>query len=69
MKYQGLIKKSRTYDLTALSQFIDVLAPIYMTLKPEDIGVSVAVYAVIRLLINFGQVRLRSLTTGPVGEK
>lgn len=69
MKYQGLIKKSRTYDLTAVSQLVDVLAPVYLMLTPEDLGIGVVVYAGIRVLINFAQVRLRSLTTGPVGQK
>ena len=67
--YKGCIKKSRTLDMTAVSQFIDVLAPIYIMLKPEDLGISVAVYAGIRILINYAQVRLRYLTTGPVGDK
>lgn len=68
-KYKGFIKKSRTYDSIALSQLIDVIAPIYMMLKPEDLGISIVAYAVIRIIINFAQVRLRAKTTGPVGQK
>ena len=67
--YKGLIKQSRTLDLTALSQFIDVLAPVYIMLSPEDLGISAVAYAVIRVGINFAQARLRYLTTGPVGKK
>ena len=69
MKYKGVIKKSRTLDLTVISQFIDVLAPVYIMLSPEDLGVGVITYAIIRVAINFAQARLRYLTTGPVGEK
>ena len=67
--YKGVIKKSRSLDVTALSQFVDVLAPIYIMLQPEDIGISVVAYAAIRVLLNYAQMRLRFLTTGPVGEK
>lgn len=69
MKYNGIIKKSRTYDLTAISQMIDAAAPILIMLSPEDLGVTVLGYAIIRMLINALQAFLRHKTTGPVGDK
>ena len=69
MAYKGLIKKSRTYDLTALSQLLDVAAPVFILYSPEQLGITVPVYMGLRILINWGAVALRKRTTGPVGVK
>jgi len=69
MSYQGLINKSRTLDLTAISQVIDVIAPIWVLYSPEQIGISVPVYIGIRMLLNGLAAYLRYETKGPVGEK
>lgn len=68
-KYNGVIKKSRTYDLAALSQTIDAVVPIFILYSPEQIGVAVPVYMGIRMALNGLAAWLRSKTTGPVGEK
>jgi len=69
MSYQGLINKSRTLDLTAISQVIDVITPIWVLYSPEQIGISVPVYIGIRMLLNGLAAYLRYETKGPVGEK
>ena len=69
MTYKGFIKKSRTYDLTTLSQVVDSSAGIFILYSPEQLGIAVPVYMVIRLLLNGAAIVLRKKTTGPVGEK
>lgn len=69
MAYQGIIKKSRTLDLAAISQIVDVIAPIWVLYSPEQIGISVPVYIAVRMLLNGLAVYLRHVTTGPIGEK
>lgn len=69
MAYKGKIKKSRTYDSIALSQAVDVALPIWMAYSPEQIGISLPIYVVVRFALNYLQVKLRATTTGPVGVK
>lgn len=67
--YKGIIKNSRTLDLTALSQIVDAVAPVILLLSPEDLGVTIVGYAVIRMAINGLQAYLRHKTTGALGDK
>jgi hypothetical protein len=67
MKYKGIIKKSRTYDHTAVSQMIDFALPVYILYTPEQLGLTVTTYAVIRIGLNALAGFLRHKTTGPVG--
>lgn len=69
MKYQGIIKKSRTYDSIALSQIVDAVALGFLTYSPEQLGLTIPVYAAIRIGLNVTQAVLRNKTTGPVGDK
>ena len=67
--YKGVIKKSRTYDSIALSQFVDVAFMTLMAYTPEQLNLTIPVYAGIRVALHFLQVYLRKDTTGPVGDK
>jgi len=69
MSYNGIIKKSRSLDLAALSQFVDAGALAILAYSPEDLGITVPTYAVVRVAINVLQAYLRFKTTGPVGDK
>jgi len=69
MKYQGIIKKSRTYDFIAVSQIVDAAALTWMAYTPEQMGLTIPVYAAIRFAIHAVQAVLRAKTTGPVGQK
>lgn len=69
MKYQGVIKKSRTLDLAALQVVIDAGFLAFMAYSPEQLGLSVPVYFGIRVLLSAILAYLRFRTTGPVGEK
>jgi len=67
--YKGLIKKSRTYDSIAFSQIVDAAALTWMAYTPDQLGVTIPVYAGIRFIIHVVQGILRAKTTGPVGQK
>lgn len=69
MNYEGVIKKSRTLDLAALSSILDAVAPVVLILNPQDIGVTALGYAGIRMAINGLQAYLRFKTTTPIGDK
>lgn len=69
MTYQGFIKKCRTYDLAVLNKIIDMAAATILMYTPEQIGITVPIYLVIRMGLNSLSIWLRSVTTGPVGEK
>ena len=69
MKYQGLIKKSRTLDLAACSQMVDAMALGFLAYSPDQLGITVPVYAAIRVGINVLQAYLRYQTNGAVGQK
>ena len=69
MKYNGAIKGSRTLDLAAVSQVVDAVALGFLAYSPEQIGISIPIYAAIRMGINGLQAYLRFKTTTPVGGK
>lgn len=69
MTYKGIIKKSRTLDLSMLNQMVDVVAAGVLMYEPEQLGITIPVYLAIRVGLNLLQVYLRYKTTGPVGEK
>ena len=66
---QGLIKGSRTLDLHALSTMVDSVAPLIILYQPEQIGISVPIYLVLRMALNALGAYLRFKTTAPIGEK
>ncbi len=66
-KYRGIIKRSRTYDLSALSQVIDTIGPVLIMYQPDQLGISIPVYMAIRLAVNGLAAYLRAKTIGPVG--
>lgn len=68
MKYKGIIFGSRTYDITALSGMLDAGALAFLAYAPDQLGITVPVYAVIRAAITMLQAYIRAKTTGPVGE-
>jgi hypothetical protein len=69
MKYTGVIKQSRTLDLAAVSAMFDMAALGFLAYSPEQLGLTVPIYAGIRIIITVAQVYLRFKTTGSVGEK
>jgi len=69
MSYKGVIKKSRTLDLTMISQMLDVATIAFLAYEPEQLGLPVVAYFGVRVVINVAQVYLRFKTTGPVGDK
>ena len=69
MKYEGILKKSRTLDLAMLSQIVDAVGLAFLAYSPEQLGVTTLVYFVIRVGLNGLQAFLRFKTVGPVGEK
>jgi hypothetical protein len=64
----GFIKKSRTLDSVALSMMIDSLALGFLAYSPEQLGITIPLYAALRIGINILQAWLRFQTTGAVGE-
>lgn len=69
MKYKGVIKGSRTLDLTMVSQLLDAAAAPILLYNPEQLGVTVPAYLVVRIIINTLQAYLRFKTNTAVGEK
>jgi len=69
MIYNGLIKKSRTLDLALVSQVVDGVAAGFLFYTPEQIGITLPIYAGVRMGINALQAYLRYKTNGPVGIK
>lgn len=69
MKYKGMIKGSRTLDLTMVSQVLDAAAAPILLYNPEQLGVTVPAYLVVRIIINSLQAYLRFKTSTAVGEK
>jgi hypothetical protein len=69
MIYRGIIKKSRTLDLAMASQVLDAAALGFLAYSPEQLGITVPVYAAVRIGVNALQAYLRFKTQGPVGEK
>lgn len=65
-KYQGILKKSRTLDLAALTAMIgtaiSLLPQVQALLEPEHYGITLVVLSLV-------QAWLRVKTTGPIGEK
>lgn len=68
MKYEGVIKKSRTFDSIALAGVIDVVAASLILYSPEQLGLTVPAYFGIRVALGVLQFWLRKDTTGPVGQ-
>jgi len=69
MKYEGVIKKSRTLDLAALQTMIDAGFLAFMAYTPEQLGVTVPTFFGVRVAFSVLQAYLRFRTTGPVGGK
>ena len=67
MKYKGLIKKSRTLDLAAFSGMLDAVALSFLAFSPEQLGVTVLLYAAARGAVTALQFYVRFKTNGPVG--
>ena len=69
MAYGGVIKKSRTLDLAAVSVIIDAVSLGFLAYSPEQLGVAIPIYMGIRVLLTGLAAYLRFKTSGPVGEK
>lgn len=69
MAYEGMIQKSRTLDLTAVSQVVDTIGPVLILYSPEQLGLSVLAYFLVRVSINALAAYIRYKTKGPVGAK
>lgn len=69
MEYKGVIKGSRTYDVNFISGAIDAGFLVFLSYSPEQLGLTIPIYAGLRALITIILFYLRSKTTGPVGEK
>ena len=69
MEYKGIIKQSRTLDLTAFATMLDAISLAFLAYSPEQLKITIPVYAVIRMILNVATAYLRFKTTGPVGEK
>lgn len=67
MKYKGIVKKSRTLDLIVISGLLDTAALGFLAYSPEQLGLTVPIYAVIRIVVTMLQFYLRFKTTGPIG--
>ena len=67
MKYNGLIKKSRTFDALALLTILDTVFLAFLT--SGTALVSPETYAIISIAGKGLLAVLRALTTGPVGQK
>ena len=68
-EYQGIIKKSRTLDVAAISVIIDAASLGFLAYSPEQLGLAIPIYMVIRIALTAVQAYLRFKTTGPVGDK
>lgn len=69
MKYNGVVKGSRTLDLAVISGMLDAAALGFLAYSPEQLGLTVPIYAGVRILVTMAQFYLRYKTTGPVGEQ
>ncbi len=69
MEYKGIIKGSRTLDVNLLSGAIDAGFLVFLSYSPEQLGLTIPIYAGIRALITIALFYLRFKTTGAVGEK
>lgn len=69
MSYRGIIMGSRTLDVVAISTMVDALALGFLAYTPEQLHITVPVYAGIRIGLNLLVAYLRFQTTTPVGEK
>jgi len=69
MSYTGLIKNSRTLDLVAISGMVDAISLGFLAYAPEQLHITVPVYAGIRITLGVLAAYLRFKTTTPVGEK
>lgn len=66
MKYNGIIKKSRTLDLAAITAMagasLSLLPQLRDLLDPKDYGIALVALSLL-------QAYLRSVTTCPIGQK
>lgn len=69
MEYKGVIKGSRTLDVAAISVIVDAVSLGFLAYSPEQLGITIPIYMVIRISLTACQAYLRFKTTGPVGEK
>lgn len=69
MEYKGVIKGSRTLDLNLISGAIDAGFLVFLSYSPDQLGLTIPIYAGIRAFITVALFYLRFKTTGPVGEK
>jgi len=69
MEYTGIIKGSRTLDLTAVSMMVDAASLSFLAYEPEKLGITVPVYAAVRIVLGVLAAYLRFQTRHPVGEK
>lgn len=67
--YKGVIKKSRTLDLAAISTVIDAAFIGFMAYTPEQLGITAPVFMGVRILLSGTLAYLRFKTTGEVGDK
>lgn len=65
----GILKGSRTLDSIALAGIVDAAALGFLMYSPEQLHVTVPVYAGIRIGFGILQAYLRFQTSTPVGEK
>ncbi len=65
----GFIMGSRTLDLAAASAMLDAAALGFLAYSPAQLGITVPIYAGIRIVVTMAQVYLRFQTTGPVAGK
>ena len=69
MSYSGIIKGSRTLDTVAVAALVDAVCLGFLAYSPEQLHITVPVYAAIRILLGILQAYLRFQTTTPVGDK
>ena len=69
MSYTGIIKGSRTLDLTAIAGMVDAISLGFLAYAPEQLHITVPIYAGIRIVLGILAAWLRFQTTTPVGEK
>ena len=69
MAYGGIIKKSRTLDLAAVSVIVDAASLGFLAYSPEQLGIGIPIYMGLRILLTGVAAYLRFKTSGPVGEK
>jgi Mg2+/citrate symporter len=68
MRYQGVIKKSRTLDAAAALAFVNAVFPVLQTNLPA-FGLTTQEMAAVNIIGAAVIAFLRFRTTGPVGEK